>query len=84
MVILFRLDFQMRETTVQNQNIWRFLSQLQYIVIQLCSFISFPYSSIMQILRAQSQQQRHFEELPPTPGYPISTIFYRKFFSFFV
>ncbi|MFO0006288.1 MAG: hypothetical protein ACK559_34715, partial [bacterium] len=28
-----------------------------------CSFISFPYSSIMQILRAQSQQQRHFEEM---------------------
>ncbi len=27
------------------------------------SFISFTYSSIMQILRAQSQQQRHFEEM---------------------
>jgi len=40
MVILFRLNVQMRETTVQNQNIWRFLSQLYCNTVVFLHFLS--------------------------------------------
>jgi len=62
MVILFRLNVQMRERRQYKTRTFGDFYH-SYIVIQLYSFISFPYSSIMQILRAQSQQQRHFEEM---------------------